>query len=660
MNNIHGARINMDILERRGSGFVGKHGQDFLFANDEWSQIINLRYGPDGSAYMIDWYDKQACHTPNMAAHDRSNGRIFKVVHQNDRPVKGVNLGRLPSTELVQMQLSPNDWYVRTARRLLQERGSDSAVHEALLKLLRATTDPTRQVRALWALHVTGGLTPVRAAAFLSHDNEYMRAWTIQLLCEQEPPSEAIRTRFVEMAKGDSSAVVRLYLSSAAQRIPPAQRWDLAAALTSRSEDANDPNLPLMDWYASEPLPALDPARALRQALRSPLPLLLKFTSRRTAALGSPDAMKALAEILTEIDEEPKQLAILQGMLEALKPGKPAPMPPGWEKLSEKLAGNPRLRDTTLMVSVKLGSPKARDTLRAVLINPTSGKSSRQGALETLLAMKENALAPTLHGLLSDDGLRGPALRALASYNDPATPPAILAVYPKLPEAEKRDALATLASRASYARELVRGVENGSVPARDLTAELVRQLRQHGQSEMNAALDRLWGTVRDTPAEKQKEIARYRDIWRMGGSTPGDPRRGRALYTRTCGQCHTLFGEGGKIGPDLTGSNRKDVEYLLENIVTPNAVIPNDYRAAIAETKDGRTVFGLLKQQDKQIVTLASLTETTTLPRTEIKSLQISEISMMPEGLLTALKDQEVRDLFVYLRSPAQVPAAAE
>jgi putative membrane-bound dehydrogenase-like protein len=671
MNNIHGARINMDLLQRQGSGFVGKHGEDFLLANDEWSQILNLRYGPDGSVYMIDWYDKQACHTPNAAAHDRTNGRIFKVVHENDKPVRDVNLGKLADLELAQLQLSPNEWYVRTARRLLQERALDESqtarramgdAYSFLTRTLHADPDPIHRLHALWALHVARGLTDDLARPVLLNDqDEYVRAWAIQLLFEQgagtTPPE---REHLARLAKTDPSPVVRLYLASAAQKIPPAERWDLAAALAAHAEDVGDQNLPLMAWWAFEPLVPLDPARALSLATTSPLPLQLKFTARRTAAIGSPGAMNALAAALAATTDATKQLTILQGMLDALKPGKAAPMPPGWEGLAAKLTANAPLRDATLMVSAKMGSASARATLRQILVDAKENRNTRQAALETLLGVKDDSLAPTLQQLVADPLLRAAAIRALAAFSDAATPEALLGGYAKLEPAEKRDALATLSARASYAKELVAALEHDRIPARDLTAELVRQLRAFQQPELNAALDRLWGTVRDTPAEKQKEIAHFREVWKLGGSTPGDPRRGRVLFARTCAQCHTLFGEGAKIGPDLTGSNRKDVEYLLENIVTPNAVIPNDYRAAIAETNDGRTVFGLLKQQDAQSVTLASLTETATLSRKEIKKLTISDISMMPEGLLTALNDQEVRDLFVYLRSPEQVPMAGE
>ena len=158
MNNIHGSRANTDRLQRKGSGYTATHGPDFLLANDSWSQMLNFRYGPDGGVFAIDWYDKNQCHSSNPDLHQKSLGRIFKISNVNDKWVK-VDLQKLSSERLVELQLNRNDWYVRHARRILQERGPDPAVHAALKRILRDNPDVTRKLRALWALHVTDGLT---------------------------------------------------------------------------------------------------------------------------------------------------------------------------------------------------------------------------------------------------------------------------------------------------------------------------------------------------------------------------------------------------------------------------------------------------------------------------------------------------------------------
>jgi len=126
--------------------------------------------------------------------------------------------------------------------------------------------------------------------------------------------------------------------------------------------------------------------------------------------------------------------------------------------------------------------------------------------------------------------------------------------------------------------------------------------------------------------------------------------------SRICQQCHTLFDVGGKVGPELTGSNRGDVDYVLQNVIDPNAIIPNDYRTSNLETTDDRVITGIVTRQDPNAVTIVVPGEELVVPRNEIKSLTQGELSMMPEGLLQAMTDEEVRDLVAYLKSPNQVP----
>ena len=256
--------------------------------------------------------------------------------------------------------------------------------------------------------------------------------------------------------------------------------------------------------------------------------------------------------------------------------------------------------------------------------------------------------------------MRGAALRGLAGYDDPNTPAAILAIYSSLSAAEKREALNTLSSRSAYAKPLLDAISSGTVSSKDLSADLVRQLRNLKNAELDQAIQKVWGAYRESSEDKKQEIEEIQKrIYRAGGSTPGDASRGRAVFVKACQQCHTLFGVGGKVGPDITGSNRGDTDYVLQNILDPNAVIPNEYRAWNLETKDGRSITGIVKQQDDKAVTIASATETVVIPRNEMASLQQSELSMMPEGLLANLSDQEVRDLIYYLSRPGQAPLIA-
>jgi len=310
------------MLERRGSGYAATHGKDFLNANDTWSQMLNFRYGPDGSVHVIDWYDKNQCHSSNPDVHDKTLGRIFKISHVNDRWVK-IDLQKESSERLVDLQLHHNDWYVRHARRILQERGPDAKVHARLKSILQSHPDVTRKLRAIWTLHVTGGLTEQDKLDLLSHENEYVRSWAIQLLVERQQASDDAVRQFARMARQDRSALVRLYLASGLQRVPPSKRWDVIAGLLANDEDASDHNLPLMVWYAAEPSVELDMPRALELAAHTRLPQFFTFTAQRIGAVGTQAALRALTDRLGRTENAAQQKDLAQAITQLV--GKQAP-----------------------------------------------------------------------------------------------------------------------------------------------------------------------------------------------------------------------------------------------------------------------------------------------------------------------------------------------
>jgi putative membrane-bound dehydrogenase-like protein len=282
---IHHHGIYTEAFERKGSGFVGKHVDDFMMANDPIYLGFNHDFGPDGSLYVIDWYDPKSCHgqTPEHVA----TGRIFRIAHDSTKRVE-VDLAKRSSEELVALQLDRNEWFVRHARRVLQERGPDPKVHALLRAILNENPDVGRKLRALWALQVTGGATDELLAGLLKHGSEHLRAWSIQLLAEDGTIPDAVRGAWALMAKEDPSPALRLALASALQRIPVEQRWETLEGLVSHAEDAADHNLPLMVWYAVEPCVAADRTRALRLAAASRIPRVREFVTRRISVGGGP------------------------------------------------------------------------------------------------------------------------------------------------------------------------------------------------------------------------------------------------------------------------------------------------------------------------------------------------------------------------------------
>ncbi len=303
MNNINGARFNRDHPERTGSGYVVRHRDDFMAMNDTWSQWLNFKYDASGSVFAIDWYDKNQCHSSNPDVHDKTMGRIFKITHENDKWVQ-VDLSKASDKELVNYQLHPNEWYVRQARTLLQERGPNKKAHKALKEILTNNPDVTRKLRALWALHVTKGLTQPEMNALLSHENEYVRSWALQLMTEDKSISDETLKQFVSIAQNDNSPLVRLYLTSALLRISPEQRWEAVEALVQKTSDKDDHNIPLMLWYAAEPLATLDAKRALAIAEKSMMDKHLEFMVRRISALNTNDSRSLLTNLKSRLEKE--------------------------------------------------------------------------------------------------------------------------------------------------------------------------------------------------------------------------------------------------------------------------------------------------------------------------------------------------------------------
>jgi len=660
MNNIHGQRINEDLLAAKGSGYEGNRAPDLCLTRDRWSQIINLQYGPDGQMVMIDWYDANACHHRDPNNHDRSNGRIFKVSYGDAKPPK-VDLQKLSDDELVDLQLHANDWHVRHARRILQERGAKAEVRQQLAKVAFTHADETRRLRALWALAVAGGVDEEMIAKGLENDAPHVRAWTIQLATDdasRELPSSVLE-KLAALAANDPSPVVRLYVASAAQRLPAAARWPLVAGLLAHSEDASDHNLPLMNWYAAEPLAEIDAARALAVAAEGRIPLVFAYMARRVARLNTPAALDVLVERLRGTTDPAIERAILEGIAEGLRGRRQVPMPSGWSAISARLMGSAdaEVNSQATALALTFGDPAALKKMRGVLVDPQAALAQRNQALEALLAVKDRELAPTLQQLIGAAELRRAALRGLAAYDDPRTPELILAAYPGFDPQEKRDALATLSARVQYATTLLAAVADKKLPATDLSADLVRQLRNHNDPAINERITELWGIARQSTEEKAALIAQYTAMVQEKGPQ-ADTWLGRAVFAKTCQQCHTLFGAGAKIGPELTGSNRANLEYLLSNVLDPSAVMAKEYQPSVI-VADGRVITGIVVSQNPAAVTVQTATEQIVVPRDEIEQIQLSQQSMMPDDLLKPLSKSEVRALVAYLASPAQAPILA-
>lgn len=664
MNNIHGARLNVDQMTRAGSGYFGDRAPDFLFANDSWSQIIYFTYSPDGQVYMIDWYDANQCHHFDVPGHDRSNGRIFKVSYGDAKPVQ-VDLKKLSDDELVKLLAHQNDFYVRHARRILQERGGNPALHQQLAALAYGDGDETLRLRALWALHATGGINNNYTIRGLHNTSEYIRAWSVQLALEDRQATKDLQQELVKLAATDSSPVVRLYLASGALRLPIAQSSEIVNLLVTHAEDRADHNLPLMYWYAAERIAAEDPRQGLKLLAQAKIPLVRAFLIRRLTQLRDDDVLNAV--IGDTLAAKSRTAEGDRLTLEALRLGlqgrRQVAMPKAWTGVYARLlkSDDDAVRADAAALALLFGDADQLAMQRKLLLSETETPAARAEAIQALVNVRAAGLAKDLHRLVERPELAEAALRALAAYDDADTPQTVLKAYGKLSPAAKRAALNTLSARPEYAVAVLDAVTRQELPASDFSAEILRQLRSHEDQRIQDAMARIWGAVRDTPEDKAELIAQLKELLGTSASADGvaDPYLGRAMFDKTCKQCHTLFGSGAKVGPELTGSNRADLDYLLSNIVDPSAVIGKAYQVQVFELEDGRIVNGIVSNEDDSNVTVVTADATLVIPKDEIADRATSEKSMMPDDLVSQLGEREIRSLVAYLASPAQVPAAA-
>ena len=681
--NVHGRGINQENLVPQGSGYVAKHLPDFFKANDPWFSGVSLKVGPDGAIYFIDWYDPQKCHKTDPLVWDRGNGRIYRIKFDATfKPWKG-NVAAQSNAELLTLQSAPNGWFARTARRLIAERvhaGGPAAAFDtsALIALAENPNTPTAQkVSALLGLAATGA-PATTFDRFLTSSDPAAVATALRLQlgnpaswpADGTPPTSGL-PRALQAA---ADPTVRLALASALPRLPLAQRWEPAEALLQHAEDAADHNLPQMLWFAVEPLVPSDPPRALALAARCKIPLVAQNIARRTAALegGVPHLLQALASEKTSSGA----LSLLNAALEGWRGRDGSPAPEGWDAayanldnlLLRSADAKPlatEIRDRRESLAVAFGDRRAFPRLRQLLRDPQAPAERRQRALQTLIQGQDREAPALLIALLADPTMRLAAIRALPSLSatpsDQATAAAaILAQYPNLSAAEKPATIATLAARADWASLLLDAIAAQSVPRADLTSFSARQIANFNLPDLTAKLTSAWGAIAATAADTTAEIAKLKTVLTPGFLSTANLPNGRLLYNSTCGTCHTLFGQGAKLGPELTGSNRADLDYLLENIVNPNALIGKDYELHLITLKDGRSVAGMLREQTDAALTVQTLTATETLSRKDIAQHETPGFSMMPPGQLTAFTPEQQRDLIGYLASPSQVPLPGE
>ena len=713
--NIHGRRTNQEILARSGSGYVAKHGEDLMFSADPFYRGLELTYGPDGAVYLLDWSDTGECHE-STGVH-RTSGRVFRVnyaaapdsPHPSHPPA--FDLRALTDGELFKLLDASNEWFVRQARLVLAERFSASSPPDAAGLTSGENLSPTSSVpsavtpssvvqdareafdraadqvtamRLLLGLHAMQATDRDFLVRQLRHPSEHVRTWAIRLLTDDWPlddifahrsqsasasasargeaEAEWLLPEFRQLAAQDPSGLVRLALASTLQRLPVPLRLELAAPLVARTGDAADHNLPLLAWYGLIPTATTDPVGLARLAVQCQWPRTQRLIARRLAAeIESQPA--AVDLLLRHVAAPATDLAtrrnLLSGLDDGLRGWRKTSRPAAWDQVSAALSDvdDPEVRRVVTNLSLVFGDGRALAEVRQLVLDETADVSLRRSALAALVAQPAtDELREICLQVLPDARLNVTAAQGLAKFNDPAIGSQLVKNYRRFRSPERPQLIALLASREVFAAALLDAVQNGGIAAGDLTAYDMRQIRSLGNPELDARAAQLWGEVRESGPETQQRIQSLKAQLTPQTLHQANPSVGRQLFDKTCAKCHRLYGAGEQIGPDLTGANRDNLDYLLENVLDPSAVVNKDFRMSVVALRDGRVLNGLVVSRNDKIMTLQTQTDLLTISADEIEEVHTTSLSPMPDGLLDNLSEQAIRDLYAYLMQPGQVP----
>ncbi len=507
MANIHEHAVLTDVLVPSGSGFVGRHGDDFLLANNAQWIGFSMEIGPEGAVYVLDWHDADICGKEVL---NKDTGRIFRIT-PNDSNAKHwdsryADLTALDDAELVKLQRSASAWHARRARVILQHRAMMGSLgpqtHDALYQIYRTDSNADFRLRAMWGLHVTQGLSESELLTALDDQDQHIRAWAIQLLCEDLKPSDSALGKFAAMARDDSSPVVRLYLAAALQRIEHEARWPIASELVTHAEDSDDHNLPKMIWFGIEPLVPENPARALELAARSQIPPISRFIARRLADADQLEPLVAAAGTMTDLRSD-----LLNGMRDALEGRFDVVPPSNWDRVYAKLesSGGETAR-LALELAQQFGDTDAARRMLAVLEDGGADVEARGQALRGLAHQGFPGLARYLFELLDHPVLRRDAIRAMASFDDERMAKTLLERYAEFSPEDKLEVIQTLASRPRYGWRLTQALKSGDVPKRDVPAYVARQLRR----VVGNGFVEVWGPIDALSADRQATFQKYR------------------------------------------------------------------------------------------------------------------------------------------------------
>lgn len=673
---LHGTLVHTKLVPT-GSTFRTEDVQLGVQSSDKWFRPVAIVDGPDGAAYVSDWYDSQVAHIyAHVGKLDKDRGRLYRLA-----PPKGFQPrfpwdARLASgtdeasvTALVAKLSHPLRWQRWQARQLLARHPLKKLALPVLLELLTRDSDA---LETLWALHACGWLddtlltdaqaqTLVQPAELLQHNVADVRSWVIRLVADDLEVSAKTLAALQDLAKRETDPSVLTQLACSARRLPTDKCLLLCSEVMDRDLPTDDPYLPLSLWWAVEKhagqADAIEQALVERKSLYAGAMFQQQIAPRiveRAGMIGGERQMATIAKLFTTIEQLPASIrtdaarASVAGFEKAFAGRSLAGVP------DNVLDGLARLGQPSLALQLRRGDKTAQAQAAELVVDAKAELAARLQVARILGEVPGPAGLDALLAVCCDEKanlqLRLAAASSLSAYNDPKISDQILAHWSQFPSDLRASAGATLVAKPSGASRWLDALDQKQVKAGDLPLEVVRLLRLHTQPDLLARVDRYYPAVGKVDLPTAQKRASQLSSTILAGS--GDPYRGKRLYNESCGRCHVLFDQGGQVGPNLTGYQRDHLTALLINILAPNLEVREGYQAMAVLTTEGKLITGFMERDSPAQVVLRSIDgQTHIIDRGDIESLKPQAASLMPEGLLDNLTGEQLCDLFAYLRS---------
>jgi putative membrane-bound dehydrogenase-like protein len=649
------SRIQVTRLEPNGSSYKTVEEPFMATCDDGWFRPVDLKAGPDGAIYIADFYEQRITHVDPRDTWDRSTGRIFRIRPANWKPgLKPFDLNAMSSADLVEKLDSINRWDRNQVRQILSQR-RDMTVAPRLRQFL-VQDYQQHALEALWGLNAIGALDEQMLTAALSHRDAQVRTWAVRLAGDTygakltQPQLDWLNL----IAQRERDPQARSQLASTLKRLSAEDALPLIHAMLLNDADAKDVHIPLLLWWAVENKAASARDATVEMASSPDLwkhPLaretVLPRLAHRFIAEPTQDNQLALVKLLKAAPSDADRAVLLGGIREGLV---------GFDrqKLISPLADALKSSGDT-EIALFLGDPAALEQANKIILDESQAADIRVRYIELVGRL---AKPETVDNLLKVAGhskttpVRSAAISTLGQFDVPDLGKQVIALYPKLSsKAELRAAtISMLLARPAWTLSLLAAIDSGAIPRAELGIAQIQRIRQYDDASITALADKLLGKqAKPTSAEKSKEIERVTHLVTSGS---GDAESGKQIFTTRCAICHTLFGQGAKVGPDLTGYERRNVDFLVTSVVDPSAYIREEYTAFRIQTRGGQTLIGLVVERGPNQLTVEdAAAQKTVVPKDQIADERALRVSLMPEGLLDGLSEQQVRDLFKYLSS---------